>query len=417
MFGPEDYEGNLCAKVCRQEADIVPAQNEQYENFIVRYKQNINGLSEYQSDQTFQIINETFGILYVPEWQVQELEFSSFSYSSIPKCYTYMDLGGLRASGVTRLQDHPYLKLRGEGTMIAVIDSGIDYRLSVFQKNGRTRISSIWDQTVEGRYSDRIPFGKEYTQAEINRALTEPDPLAVIPSVDNNGHGTRLAAIAAGSMVPEENFSGAAPESDLIIIKLKPAKKYLRDFYLISENAEIFQEDDIMLGISYALRCAGEKHMPLSICIGLGTNMGAHRGTGPLNEFIDSTAGFGQNAISIAAGNEGASRHHFMGRTETGQGERVIDLHVGREESEQGFYMEFWGNSPNFYNLAVQSPTGERLAVSTALKYGTQRLSFVFVETKVMVNYVPIERRTGITLAFFRFLHPSSLHYFTAFAP
>ena len=69
MFGPEDYEGNLCAKVCRQEADIVPAQNEQYENFIIRYKQNMNGLSEYQSDQTFQIINETFGILYVPEWQ------------------------------------------------------------------------------------------------------------------------------------------------------------------------------------------------------------------------------------------------------------------------------------------------------------------------------------------------------------
>ena len=212
MFGPEDYEINLCAKACRQEADMVPAQNEQYENFIVRYKQNMNGLSEYQSDQTFQIINETFGILYVQEGQVQELEFSSFSYSSIPKCYTYMDLGGLRASGVTRLQDHPYLKLRGEGTMIAVIDSGIDYRLSVFQKNGRTRISSIWDQTVEGRYSDRIPFGKEYTQAEINRALTAPDPLAVVPSVDNNGHGTRLAAIAAGNMIPEENFSGAAPE-------------------------------------------------------------------------------------------------------------------------------------------------------------------------------------------------------------
>ena len=407
MFGPEDYEINLCAKVCRQEADMVPAQNEQYENFIVRYKQNMNGLSEYQSDQTFQIINETFGILYVQEGQVQELEFSSYSYSSIPKCYTYMDLGGLRASGVTRLQDHPYLKLRGEGTMIAVIDSGIDYRLSVFQKNGRTRISSIWDQTVEGRYSDRIPFGKEYTQAEINRALTAQDPLAVVPSVDNNGHGTRLAAIAAGNMVPEENFSGAAPESELIIIKLKPAKKYLRDFYLISENAEVFQEDDIMLGISYALRCAGEKHMPLSICIGLGTNMGAHRGTGPLNEFIDSTAGFGQNAVSIAVGNEGAARHHFMGRTETGQEERVIDLHVGREESEQGFSMEFWGNSPNFYNLAVQSPTGERLAVSTALKYGTQRLSFVFVETKVMVNYVPVERRTGLTLAFFRFLHPA----------
>ena len=63
MFGPEDYEGNLCAKVCRQEADIVPAQNEQYENFIIRYKQNIEGVPEYQPDERFQIINDLFGVL------------------------------------------------------------------------------------------------------------------------------------------------------------------------------------------------------------------------------------------------------------------------------------------------------------------------------------------------------------------
>ena len=31
----------------------------------------------------------------------------------------------------------------------------------------------------------------------------------------------------------------------------------------------------------------------------------------------------------------------------------------------------------------------------------------MFVETKVMVNYVPIERRSGNTLIFFRFLHPA----------
>lgn len=69
--------------------------------------------------------------------------------------------------------------------------------------------------------------------------------------------------------------------------------------------------------------------------------------------------------------------------------------------------MEFWGDSPNFYNIVIQSPTGERLPVSTALKYGTQELSFVFVETRILVNYIPIERRTGKTLVFFRFLHPA----------
>lgn len=406
MLGPEDYEREESDKIKIQQ-ETVPAQNEKYENFIVRYRQNMSGQQEYSSDQTFQIINEMFGVLYTPESEVPELELNSYSYSSIPKCYTYMDLGGLRASGVLRLHDHPYLKLRGKGTMIAIIDSGIDYRESVFRKGDQTRIISIWDQNVPGRGSDRVPYGREYTREEINEALRAEDPFSIVPQEDHSGHGTRLAATAAGNTVPEENFSGAAPEAELVVVKLKPAKKYLRDFYLIPEEAEVFQEDDIMLAISYVLRCAAENHMPLSVCIGLGTSMGAHMGNGPLNEYIDSTAQFSQNSFSIAAGNEGTARHHYLGQTEEGKIPAAVELEVGKKESGHGFYMEFWGDSPNFYQMSIQSPTGERLQVSTALKYGTQRLSFVFVETRVLVNYVPIERRTGNTLIFLRFMHPA----------
>ena len=85
----------------------VPAQNQQYENFIIRDKQNIHGTFPYESDDTFQIVNDLFGILYVPMKEVPELELSSYSYSSIPRCYTYMDTGALSASGVTRLHGHP----------------------------------------------------------------------------------------------------------------------------------------------------------------------------------------------------------------------------------------------------------------------------------------------------------------------
>ena len=59
----------------------VPAQNQQYENFIIRYKQNIHGTFPYESDDTFQIVNDLFGILYVPMKEVPELELSSYSYS------------------------------------------------------------------------------------------------------------------------------------------------------------------------------------------------------------------------------------------------------------------------------------------------------------------------------------------------
>lgn len=139
-----------------QEGIIVPAQDQQYQNFIVRYNQNLHGDFDYESDDTFQIVNDLFGILYVPEQDVPALEFNSYSYSSIPKCYTYMDLGALSASGVLRLHDHPYLRLKGAGTLVAVIDSGIDYQHPAFRNGDQSKILSIWDQSLPGGRSGRI---------------------------------------------------------------------------------------------------------------------------------------------------------------------------------------------------------------------------------------------------------------------
>ena len=131
------------------------------------------------------------------------------------------------------------------------------------------------------------------------------------------------------------------------------------------------------------------------------------RGEGPLNEYINSIAAFSQNAVSVPAGNEGTARHHYMKTLSAANIKDTIELRVGEKESTRGFMLEFWGDSPNFYSMTIQSPTGEQLSISTSLKNSTQELYFVFVETKVLVNYVPIERRTGNTLIFIRFLHPA----------
>ena len=384
-----------------------PAQNQQYENFIIRYKQNIEGVPEYQPDERFQIINDLFGVLYVPIQEISELALNSYSYSSIPRCYTYMDTGALSASGVTRLHGHPYLKLKGSGTLVAIIDSGIDYLHPAFHRGMTSKILSIWDQELESGLTERIPFGREFNRREIEQALSAENPWEVVPSMDKSGHGTEVAATAAGYSIEKESFSGAAPEAELVVVKLKQAKRYLRDLYLLPQEADIYQEDDIMLAIAYVLRVAAENQKPLSICIGLGSSMGAHQGEGPLNEYINSIAAFSQNAVSVPAGNEGTARHHYMKTLSAANIKDTIELRVGEKESTRGFMLEFWGDSPNFYSMTIQSPTGEQLSISTSLKNSTQELYFVFVETKVLVNYVPIERRTGNTLIFIRFLHPA----------
>lgn len=418
MLGKEDYEPGLESfikkeaevTVSQEETDedqILPAQDENFRNYIVRYNQNVNGTARYESNRYFQIIDELFGVIYVPPSQIPEPLISSYSYFSVPKCYTYMDQGSLGASGITRLHDHPYLKLRGAGNLIAVIDSGIDWRHEAFRNGNRTKILCIWDQNTSGTPSEGVPYGRVFTREEINRALTSPDDVEELPPLDENGHGTMLAGTAAGNMIPEQGFSGAAPEAELVVVKLKQAKKYLRELYLISPSAEVFQEDDIMLAISYVVKTAFRYQKPLSVCIGLGSSLGAHRGEGPLSQYVGSVANFTQNAVAVAAGNEGLARHHYMGMINETNPRDILELRVGKPESLYGFSMEFWGESPDFYNVVIQSPTGERLPVSSALKNSTQELSFVFVETKVLVNYIPIERRSGNTLIFFRFLHPA----------
>lgn len=418
MLGKEDYEPGLESFIKKEaevtvsqegtdEDQILPAQDENFRNYIVRYNQSVNGTARHESNRYFQIIDELFGVIYVPPSQIPEPLISSYSYFSVPKCYTYMDQGSLGASGITRLHDHPYLKLRGVGNLIAVIDSGIDWRHEAFRNGNRTKILCIWDQNASGTPSEGVPYGRVFTREEINRALTSPDDVEELPPLDENGHGTMLAGTAAGNMIPEQGFSGAAPEAELVVVKLKQAKKYLRELYLISPSAEVFQEDDIMLAISYVVKTAFRYQKPLSVCIGLGSSLGAHRGEGPLSQYVGSVANFTQNAVAVAAGNEGLARHHYMGMINETSPRDILELRVGKPESLYGFSMEFWGESPDFYNVVIQSPTGERLPVSSALKNSTQELSFVFVETKVLVNYIPIERRSGNTLIFFRFLHPA----------
>lgn len=410
MLRKEDFEPNMKTedKIPGAQSEN-PAQSQRFGDFIVKYMQNVKDTMELFPGTSFQAINEIFGVLYVPLESMGELEVTGTSYNSIPKCYTYMDMEAAGASGITRLHDHPYLKLRGKGTAVAVIDSGIDYQNAVFRNAGGSRIAYLWDQSLEDGTDiagTEVPYGRLFRKNDIDQALAFEDPFSVVPSRDTNGHGTALAGIAAGNMVPGENFTGAAPEATLIIIKVKPAKQYLRNFYLYPPDAEVFQENDVMMAIAYAISWAKKLEMPLSICLGIGSSQGAHLGTNALSQYVDYVANFSQVSVSVAAGNEGNTRNHSTGIFSQGREQIVTELRVA--EREQGFTMEFWGEPPEIYGLSIQSPTGEILEVSSSIGSRTQELSFVFVETKVYVNYILIERQTGYSLVYIRFFHPAS---------
>lgn len=388
---------------------LSPALNENYADFIIEYRENLDWLQEANLPEYISVIDSRYAVLYVPVSYISLTDLTAPVYGATPKCYTYMDTASLSATGISRIQNHPYLNLMGRGTAVAIIDSGIDYTNSVFRNaDGTTRIAYLWDQ----RLSDTPPpegmiYGSEYTAADINRALTTDTPLELVPSRDENGHGTFLAGIAAGNEDPEADFLGVAPMASLIVIRLKPAKQYLRDLFILPPEADVYQENDIMLAVRYAMDCSRRmNNLPVSICIGLGTSSGSHTGTNPLGQYLDSVGRLFRTSVSTSAGNEGNMRHHYRGVHTPGPTPDIAELRVGAQEP--GFTLELWGNSLEPYSVTLQSPSGESALVTPSRFDTAQTIRFIFSRSAIYVTSIPLEGQSGNQVLIFRFHFPDA---------
>lgn len=384
--------------------------SEEYRDFI--YEQDMPFEMEAIQDGSLceQEIGFYYRSVYIHKLYTDPLTLDRFSYGAIPKCYIPLDTEMLDQAGISQVQNYPTLRLLGEGVMIGIVDTGIDYRNPLFRNaDGSTRIAAIWDQTIqEGETPEGFLYGTEYTRGKINEAIRSEDPLEIVPSVDGEeGHGTFLASVAAGGEDADAGFLGAAPRATLGIVKLKEAKKYLKQFYFIDENAKCYQENDIMLGIRYLSLLARKNDMPLVLCIALGTNQGDHNGTSPLGNLISNYADVNNTAIVLGAGNEANQRHHYYGKvTEINEPQR-IEIRVG--EGVTGFTMEMWTDIPNIFTVSIVSPGGERIPFVPLRQSGSgQVYHFVFEKTTVYIDYRLFVERTNSELIFLRFAAPSA---------
>jgi hypothetical protein len=357
--------------------------------------------------ETINYINDKYAAVYAPLSIIPDRLMGSSAYSVIPKLYTPLDILSLDEMGVTKIQNTP-LSLRGSGVLLGFVDTGIDYLNPLFQQADKTtRIISIWDQTIVNMEasSDIFYYGTEYTEAEINAAIQSDAPLSIVPSVDDYGHGTTLAGLAGGYTSPGSDFSGVVPLSEYLIVKLKPSKPYVRDFFGIPESAICYSEHDIMFGVAYLFNTARKLNRPIAICIGLGTNQGSHEGLGPLNDLISYYSNQVGIAIIAAAGNEGNAKHHFFGEIDPSVGNMLVELRVG--SNENNFAMELWGNNPGTYSIDILSPSGEYIPRIPARLNEFRNIRFLFDNTTIYVDYVIVESQTGDELILFRFKNPS----------
>ena len=389
-------------QLCRQRI-----LSEEYRDFIIQSGGSRIGFTVPEEQLCRQGTRAGYDVVYVEQVLAEPLNFGSFTYSSIPRCYTLLDMEAMGQAGITPVQSYPTLELMGENVMIGFVDTGIDYTHPVFRGlDGRTRIEAIWDQTLQdGPMPDGFLYGSEYTREEIDRALAAEDPFSVVPSRDESGHGTYVASLAAGSADEENQFLGAAPEAVIAAVKLKEAKQYLRDFYYIAENAACYQENDIMLGIQYLVDLAERKGLPLILCVALGSSLGGHNGTTPLAVMLEYYSNSLNKGVVVGTGNEASQRHHFYGALESGEDREEVEIRVG--ENVRGFVTELWTDIPNILTVSLVSPSGEVRERIPIIQGGSSQFRFVFEGTLVTVDYRLLVERNDSQLIFMRFGAPA----------
>lgn len=353
-----------------------------------------------------QYVANRYVIYYLNRALVPPLSVGTYKYINIPRCYTILDQTALESSGITKVQNQRNLRLKGDGILIGFLDTGIQYENSVFRNtDGSSRIVAIWDQSLR---SDRPPegflYGTEYTKEEIDYALRQENPRDYVRQTDDNGHGTKLAAIAAGSEDAANDFIGAAPYADIAVVKLKPAKEYLRDFYYIRKDAVAYQENDIFTALDYLNRLADKRKQPLVICFGLGTNQGDRGDSSRIASYLDDIASLYGRAVCIAVGSEANARHHFYGNVNENMSERV---EINVTEDMRGFTAELWGRFSELFAVSVISPTGEVLPRAPVWNGQQARQNFLLENTTVVVDYQLGSTRSREQLIHMDFQNPS----------
>lgn len=381
--------------------------SEDYWDFIFPPNRSQEVLGVDSGDMCMQEMDFDFYVAYVNRLDLEPLTLERYWYNSIPDCYSLLDMEALEDAGITAVQNYPTLKLLGENVMIGFVDTGINYSNPIFfDSEGKTRIVGIWDQTIQtGTPPEGLEYGSAYTEEEINRALRAENPLDIVPSEDLHGHGTFLASVAAGGADLEQQFLGAAPAASIAVVKLKEAKKYLKDFYAIREDALCYQENDIMLGLKYLNHLAQQRKMPLVICIALGTNFGGHNGTTPLSLILDFYSRVLNRSVVIGTGNEAAKRHHYYHRFADRNSTSSAEIRVGNGVT--GFVTELWSALPNVVTLSITSPSGERTR-QVSLRQGYRyHFVFTFERTEVDVEYRLFLENNDSQLIFMRFHNPA----------
>lgn len=368
--------------------------------FVVRQNEYFNQFIKDRPEiKATQILSGRYLIAYVNRDFIEKMieDLGSGAVSSFPLVLGLMDRENLEAAGIIQVQEQPFLDLKGSGVLIGLIDTGIDYTNKAFiYEDGTSKIQFLYDETIRGNPPEGFFIGTEYTKEQIDEALKAENPYDIVPSKDTVGHGTFLASVAAGREDSEDpKYIGAAPDSELIVVKSRTARPYIREFFLVPpEQENAFESTAIMVGVEYIIEKAQQLNRPVAICIGMGTNSGSHDGFTLFEEYLSNVSNQTGTCLCMAAGNESQARHHMQDKLAESEDVKEIDIKVGVNVGD--IYLNIFNGAADRISVAVRSPSGELVGRVPAKSGAILQSKLILEKSKVSVSYYfPLEGSGG----------------------
>ena len=259
---------------------------------------------------------------------------------------------------------------KGDGVVIGIIDSGIDWRHRDFIgfDERSSRVLALWDQLLTpaaGETPGPGTLGVVYDQGEMDRAvrgtlrIRSSDTGTVKDKEDerSKGHGTHVAGIAAGSGAAAtccrgpNTYIGVAPRASLVIVRSD------------------FQEHRLIAGIDFILSqvevggpAAGQ---PVVINMSLGGTVGPHDGTQDIEQHINNVVlAKPGRAIVVAAGNSGDVKTEpchvaatVAAATAGGTGRAEVEF-VTADQIRGSAFVDVWYARSGRLNATLTCPDG-----------------------------------------------------------
>ena len=295
-----------------------------------------------------------YAIVTLPESMLEEYSRRPhIEFIEKPTRLYFEDLFSKEASCITQVQrDEPgNLQLTGRGVLIGLVDSGVDYRHPAFlTADGKSRILRLWDQSIPGNPPEGYATGTEYTNEEINEALSlsVQEGRRLVPSEDGSGHGTAVLGVAAGSDFSRGAVNrGVAYESDLLVVKMG-----------IPRQDSFPRTTELMQGVDYLVRQAIRLGRPIALNLSFGNNYGSHRGDSLLETYLDNVSGMGKNVICVGMGNNGNDALHTGGKLSPGE---IQEIELGVGAFEPTLNVQLWKNYEDEMEIYLEHPAGERV--------------------------------------------------------